>query len=76
VTEANQQEVFTARTESLLLPTSEAHPQGKNITAVPSAQVNHTSIGVLQGHDSSTGQAGLSNLKSQNLNPEMQGCPD
>jgi hypothetical protein len=58
------------------LPTGEAQAQKNNIPAESNAQVKHTSSGELQGHDSSTSQAALSNQKSKNLNPEMQGCPD
>ena len=60
MTEANQNEGFTARTESLLLPTIEAHPESKKITAAQSANINQIKIAVLQG------QPSMSNLKSQN----------
>jgi hypothetical protein len=60
MTEANQNESFTARTESQLLPTSEAHSESKKMTAAQSAEVNQTKSAVLQG------QPSISNLKSQN----------
>ena len=45
--EANQNESFTARTESQHLPTSEAQPESKKITAAQSAEVNQTKSAVL-----------------------------
>ena len=72
----NQNEVFTARTESQLLTTSKDQTQQKKITAETSSQLNQTKSVVLQGHVSSTGKLPLNNLIRQNFNPEMQVCTD
>jgi hypothetical protein len=57
VTEANDQEVVTARTESQLLLTSEGQTQLKKITAEQIEQLNQIKSADLQRKISSTGQS-------------------
>ncbi len=57
MTEANDQEVVTARTESQLLLTSEGQTQLKKITAEQIEQLNQIKSADLQRKISSTGQS-------------------